>query len=67
VPANPLTAQGLATPYILGGGCTIADTAGFVQAVIISPTTGQVQMYNPLVVQSGKKSCHHAPGTSAPR
>jgi hypothetical protein len=56
VPANPLTAQGLATPYILGGGCTMTDTAGFVQAAILNPTTGQIQVYNPLVIQQGKKA-----------
>jgi hypothetical protein len=57
VPANPLTAQGLATPYQLkgtapGGDCheTNPDQSAFVQAAILDPATGQVSIYNPLVV-----------------
>lgn len=55
VPANPLSAQGLATPYVLGSTagtvCTESnqDTAAFVQAVILNPATGQVSAYNPVV------------------
>jgi hypothetical protein len=55
VPANPLSAQGLATPYQLGDGCTMANfgTEGaFVEATILSPA-GQVQVYNPLVITAG--------------
>jgi hypothetical protein len=55
VPANPLTAQGLATPYQLGDGCSIANfgTEGaFVEATILSPN-GQIQVYNPLVITAG--------------
>ena len=58
VPANPLSAQGLATPYQLtatdpaGGDCheTTADQSAFVQAAILDPATGQIAIYNPLVV-----------------
>jgi len=48
VPANPLTAQGLASPYKLGDGCSMAnpDQEAFVEATILSPS-GQVQVYNP--------------------
>ncbi|MCM3885311.1 hypothetical protein [Frankia sp. R82] len=59
VPANPLTAQGLATPYQLtaaaGGTCHQADPAqaAFVQATILDPATGKVSVYNPLVVDQG--------------
>ena len=55
VPANPLSAQGLATPWVLGDGCTWAngDTEGvFIDATILAPN-GQVQVYNPLVINQG--------------
>ncbi|MBO0682244.1 MAG: hypothetical protein J2P45_03730 [Candidatus Dormibacteraeota bacterium] len=54
VPANPLSAQGLATPYQLGDGCTMANAAeqAFVDATILAPN-GQVTVYNPLVVTRG--------------
>ena len=55
VPANPLTAQGLATPWELGDGCTWANggTEGvFIDATILAPN-GQLQMYNPLVINQG--------------
>jgi hypothetical protein len=56
VPANPLTAQGLATPYRLGDGCSMAagDEQAYVEATILSPS-GQVQVYNPLVITQGTK------------
>jgi hypothetical protein len=65
VPANPLTAQGLATPYQLTGpngmspaasGCTMANAANlgaFVQATILNTQTGQLAVYNPLVITQG--------------
>ncbi len=65
VPANPLTAQGLATPYQLTGtngqspaasGCTMANFANlgaFVQATILNPATGALSVYEPLVVTQG--------------
>jgi len=52
VPANPLTAQGLATPWQLGDGCSWADGAtegAFVEATILAPN-GKVKIYDPLVV-----------------
>jgi hypothetical protein len=55
VPANPLTAKGLATPWQLGDGCSQANfgTEGaFVEATILAPN-GQVQVYNPLVITAG--------------
>jgi hypothetical protein len=56
VPANPLTAQGLASPYKLGDGCSMAnpDQEAFVEATILSPN-GQVQVYNPLVITQGTR------------
>lgn len=61
-PAQPLTAQGLATPYQLtaqdgdNGPCHEANAAqaAFVQGVILDPATGKVSIYNPLVVDKGK-------------
>jgi hypothetical protein len=55
VPANPLSAQGLATPYQLGGGCseTKTDLQAFVQATILDPATGALAVYNPLVITAG--------------
>ena len=65
VPANPLTAQGLATPYQLTGpngmspqasGCTMANFANlgaFAQATILDPATGALSTYEPLVITQG--------------
>lgn len=61
IPANPLSAAGLATPYQLmatnpkTGPCNQAnaDQSAFVQAAILSPKTGQVSVYSPLVVDKG--------------
>jgi hypothetical protein len=62
VPANPLSAQGLATPYQLfanddHGACheSNINQSAFVQAAIIDPATGQISIYEPLVVDKGKK------------
>src|SRR5947209_20494342 len=57
VPANPLTAQGLATPYVLGGGCDEANKmqAAFVQGAVIDPA-GNISVYNPLVVNQDQQS-----------
>jgi hypothetical protein len=65
VPANPLTAKGLATPYQLTGpdgmspaasGCTMANAAAlgaFVQATILNTRTGALSVYDPLVITQG--------------
>lgn len=61
VPAAPLTAQGLATPYQLvatnrrNGACheTNANQSAFVEATIINPATGALAIYRPLVVDRG--------------
>jgi hypothetical protein len=65
VPANPLSAQGLATPYQLTGtdgmtpiqsGCQMSNAANlgaFVQATILNPATGQLAVYDPLVITQG--------------
>jgi hypothetical protein len=65
VPANPLSAQGLATPYQLTGtdgqtpaasGCEMSNAANlgaFVQATILNPRTGALSVYSPLVITQG--------------
>ncbi|MBV9688775.1 MAG: hypothetical protein JO202_03585 [Ktedonobacteraceae bacterium] len=59
VPPDPLTAQGLATPYQLvgvnNGPCHEANPnqAAFVQAAVIDPATGQTSVYDPLVIDQG--------------
>jgi hypothetical protein len=65
VPAHPLTAKGLATPYQLTGpngmspaqsGCTMTNAANlgaFVQATILNPATGKLYVYDPLVITQG--------------
>ncbi|HYB19185.1 MAG TPA: hypothetical protein VEF71_27465 [Streptosporangiaceae bacterium] len=64
VPASPLSASGLATPYQLTGpggqdpaasGCTESnpDLQAFVQATILDPATGRLSVYEPLVVTRG--------------
>eukprot|EP00475_Leptophrys_vorax_P033168 TRINITY_DN518_c0_g1_i1.p1 TRINITY_DN518_c0_g1~~TRINITY_DN518_c0_g1_i1.p1 ORF type:complete len:443 (+),score=145.60 TRINITY_DN518_c0_g1_i1:75-1403(+) len=59
VPANPLTASGLATPYQLmstaATQCNQATTmtAAFVQGAVINLDTGVISVYNPLVIDAG--------------
>ena len=65
VPAHPLTAKGLATPYQLTGasggspaatGCQMINSinlGAFVQATILNPGTGALSVYNPLVITQG--------------
>jgi hypothetical protein len=55
VPANPLSARGLASPYILGDGCEMSnpDLQAFVEADILNPRTGRIKVYNPLVITQG--------------
>jgi hypothetical protein len=63
VPPQPLTAQGLATPYQLSAtgdddqNCREANKmqAAFVQGAIFDPATSQISAYNPLVTDKGKK------------
>lgn len=59
VPDNPLSAKGLATPYVLssaGATCSETDpgTAAFVQATILDPATGNLSVYAPVVRDAGQ-------------
>src|SRR5208283_1812223 len=63
VPAHPLSAQGLATSWQLGDGCSMTNAAtegAFVEATILSPN-GQLQVYNPLVITAGTTPAGTAP------
>ena len=65
MPANPLTAKGLGTPYQLTGpdgqspedsGCAMDNAAAlgaFVQATILNLSTGALSVYEPLVITKG--------------
>ena len=61
VPDSPLTPTGLATPYQLKatdpnqGPCseTNSSSSAFVQAAIFDPASGQISIYNPLVIDQG--------------
>jgi hypothetical protein len=61
VPDDPLTARGLATPYLLkatnlaNGPCHEANMmqSAFVQAATVNPNTGSLNVYDPLVIDQG--------------
>lgn len=61
VPADALSAKGLATPYQLtnagGGACheANANQSAFVQGVIFDPATGNISVYSPLIIDKGTK------------
>ncbi|KAG0213992.1 hypothetical protein BGX33_002552 [Mortierella sp. NVP41] len=58
VPKHPLTAKGLATPYILKkGSCdqTISDQQVFVEATVFDLDTKTFSVYHPLVINEGTK------------
>lgn len=55
VPANPLSATGLATPWMLQAPCheTAPMQDVFLQAVIFDPATSHLFAYAPLVIDAG--------------
>src|SRR5947209_16074277 len=61
VPAHPLSAAGLATPYQLmaanpdNGPCNEANPnqSAFVQGAVIDKATGTISVYDPLVIDKG--------------
>jgi hypothetical protein len=57
VPANPLSARGLSTPYQLSG-CTMSGTGrlgGVVRATILDPATGALSVYDPPVITASTR------------
>jgi hypothetical protein len=73
VPYNALTAEGLATPYLLTnsdnlpGYCDQSDSSysTFVQGAILDTDTGDIYIYNPLVI-SGLDSANPAISPTVP-
>lgn len=58
IPANPLTAAGLSTPYVVSSSdpavsCKQADVGSFVQGAILDLQTGALYVYNPLIIDAG--------------
>jgi hypothetical protein len=54
LPNNPLTAQGLATPYpITGCNQTNPMMASFVEGGVIDTSSGKLYVYNPLMITAG--------------
>lgn len=72
IPDAPLSAVGLATPYQLiatkpaDGDCheTNPNSSAFVQASILDPATGQISIYNPLVIDQGTTPAMGSPDSS---
>lgn len=55
VPPNPLTAEGLMTPFTMTG-CNQLDfmcEGSFAEAVIYDPATNSISAYHPLIVNAG--------------
>ena len=63
IPDHPLAAEGLATPFQLiatdpnAGPCNEANTAqsAFVEAAVFDPTSSQISIYHPLVIDNGTR------------
>ena len=56
LPNNPLSAQGLATPFQLMAPCsqTVSTQQAFAEAAVFDPATGNISIYHPLVIDAGK-------------
>ncbi len=68
VPANPLSAAGLATPWQLGDGCSEANAsqAAFVEATILG-ANGRLSVYDPLVITQGTTAAVTPTAPALPR
>ncbi len=72
VPDQPLSATGLATPYhLVGVGGTKcnegnANTAAFVQGLVLDPATGALAVYDPLVTDEGTEPAVAPPVPTLP-
>ncbi|MCJ1282977.1 hypothetical protein MMC26_002304 [Xylographa opegraphella] len=55
LPANPLSAEGLATPFILQPPCSqsVNGQQSFAEAAILDPATGALSIYHPLIIDAG--------------
>jgi hypothetical protein len=78
VPADPLSARGLSTPYQLTGpsgaspassGCAVSGSSGrpgLVRATILDPATGALAVYTPLVITQGTSPSARPPVPTLP-
>ena len=55
LPANPLSAEGLSTPFILQPPCSqsVAGQQSFAEATVLDPATGALSVYHPLIMDAG--------------
>lgn len=58
IPDNALSAEGLATPYLLMPPCSMAvgTQQAFAEAAVFDPTTGEITIYHPLILDAGKNA-----------
>lgn len=56
LPNNPLSAKGLATPFVLEPPCSqsVNQQQAYAEAAVIDPATGAVSIYHPLVIDRDK-------------
>lgn len=56
IPADPLSAKGLATPFTVKG-CDQTDRAqaSFIEGMVYDPANNQVSVYSPLLINDGTK------------
>lgn len=56
LPDNALTAEGLATPFLLMPPCSMAvgTQQAFAEAAVFDPATGDISIYHPLILDAGK-------------
>ncbi|KAJ3269793.1 hypothetical protein HDU76_011254, partial [Blyttiomyces sp. JEL0837] len=61
VPQNPLTAQGLSSPwFVYGNGCNQVDKVTLVECTILDRDTGALSVYIPLVVNGQNQQARQA-------
>ncbi|MCJ1405396.1 hypothetical protein MMC11_008624 [Xylographa trunciseda] len=55
LPSNPLSAEGLATPFILQPPCSqsVNGQQSFAEAAVLDPATGAISIYHPLIMDAG--------------
>lgn len=58
IPDNALSAEGLATPFLLMPPCSMAvgTQQAFAEAAIFDPATGEISVYHPLILDAGKNA-----------
>ncbi len=68
VPANPLSARGLAAPWQLSDGCSEANPneEAFVESTILAPN-GKLTVYDPLVITQGTTAAVTPKAPAVPR